>query len=66
MKSQGHFPNKTSLDKISSLLIGIVNIHKTVMRMLRHTSGQYPLVWFGVMTTLVVTKNAPFSAGGTT
>ena len=30
------------------------------------TSGQCPHVWFGVITTLVVTKNAPFSAGGTT
>ena len=26
------------------------------------TSGQVPLVWLGVITTLVVTKNAPFSA----
>ena len=29
------------------------------------TSGQWPRVWLGVITTLVVTKNAPFSAGGT-
>ena len=29
------------------------------------TSGQCPRVWLGVITTLVVTKNAPFSAGGT-
>ena len=32
----------------------------------KFTSGHSPHVWFGVMTTLVVTKKAPFSAGGTT
>ena len=30
------------------------------------SSGQMPCVWFGVMTTFVVTNTAPFSAGGTT
>ena len=29
------------------------------------SSGQTLLVWLGVMTTLVMTKKAPFSAGGT-
>ena len=29
------------------------------------SSGQTLLVWFGVITTLVMTKKAPFSAGGT-
>ncbi len=28
--------------------------------------NKLPLVWFGVMMTLVATKKAPFSAGGIT
>ena len=41
-------------------------LHSGKKRNTAVTSGQDDQVWLGVMMTLVVTKKAPFSAGGMT
>ena len=57
--------NSINVNNVHFLRQTIVNVKKSYFSVI-FTSGQYPHVWFGVIITFVVTKNAPFSAGGIT